>query len=109
LNLMSVAVICIAEIFSFRAAQFLQVMSDSQALQESQTLSMFLATQNKIRDTIKSSLQKIEAYDDLLADVISICLSIYENQWYSTPAEKHMLIKVRLVYIMLVLPYVRRA
>lgn len=69
-------------------------MSDSQALQESQTLSMFLATQNKIRDTIKSSLQKIEAYDDLLADVISICLSIYENQWYATPAEKHMLIKV---------------
>ena len=36
-----------------RAAQFLKVMADSQALQESQNLSMFLATQGKIRDTLK--------------------------------------------------------
>ena len=36
-----------------RAAQFLKVMADSQSLQESQNLSMFLATQGKIRDTLK--------------------------------------------------------
>ncbi|CAB3252180.1 unnamed protein product [Arctia plantaginis] len=42
-----------------RAAQFLKVMSDSQSLQESQNLSMFLATQNKIRDTVKDALEKI--------------------------------------------------
>lgn len=34
-------------------------MSDSQSLQESQNLSMFLATQNKIRDTVKDALEKI--------------------------------------------------
>ncbi len=39
-----------------RAAQFLKVMADSQALQESQNLSMFLATQGKIRDTLKGTL-----------------------------------------------------
>ena len=36
-----------------RAAQFLKVMADSQALQESQNLSMFLATQGKIRETLR--------------------------------------------------------
>ena len=39
-----------------RAAQFLKVMADSQALQESQNLSMFLATQGKIRETLKGTL-----------------------------------------------------
>jgi cytoplasmic FMR1 interacting protein len=39
-----------------RAAQFLKVMADSQSLQESQNLSMFLATQGKIRDTLKGIL-----------------------------------------------------
>lgn len=43
----------------YSAAQFLKVMSDSQSLQESQNLSMFLATQNKIRDTVKDALEKI--------------------------------------------------
>jgi cytoplasmic FMR1 interacting protein len=38
-----------------RAAQFLKVMADSQALQESQNLSMFLATQGKIRETLKGT------------------------------------------------------
>ena len=44
-----------------RAAQFLKVMTDQQALQESQNLSMFLATQNKIRDSLKETLEKIPA------------------------------------------------
>ena len=39
-----------------RAAQFLKVMADSQSLQESQNLSMFLATQGKIRDTLKGKI-----------------------------------------------------
>ncbi|KRX64803.1 Cytoplasmic FMR1-interacting protein, partial [Trichinella sp. T9] len=77
-----------------RAAQFLQVMSDSQTLQESQNLSMFLATQNKIKDSLRSQLQAIEGYDELLADVINICMHFYENHLYVTPAEKHMLIKI---------------
>ncbi|XP_073966644.1 cytoplasmic FMR1-interacting protein-like [Choristoneura fumiferana] len=77
-----------------RAAQFLKVMSDSQSLQESQNLSMFLATQNKIRDTVKDALEKINGYEDLLADVVNICVHMFETKMYLTPHEKHMLVKV---------------
>lgn len=69
-------------------------MSDSQTLQESQNLSMFLATQNKIRDTVKENLEKINGYEDLLADVVNICVHMFETKMYLTPSEKHMLVKV---------------
>lgn len=78
----------------FRAAQFLKVMSDSQTLQESQNLSMFLATQNKIRDTVKENLEKIPGYEELLADVVNICVHMFESKMYLIPSEKHMLVKV---------------
>ncbi|CAG0889224.1 unnamed protein product [Darwinula stevensoni] len=77
-----------------RAAQFLKVMSDSAALQESQNLSMFLATQNKIRDELKKNLETIPAYDDLLAEVVNICVQMYETKMFLSPSEKHMLVKV---------------
>uniref|UniRef100_A0A5S6QGB0 Cytoplasmic FMR1-interacting protein n=1 Tax=Trichuris muris TaxID=70415 RepID=A0A5S6QGB0_TRIMR len=77
-----------------RATQFLQVMSDSQTLQESQNLSMFLATQNKIKDSLRAQLQEIDGYDELLADVVNVCVNYFDNRRYITPAEKHMLIKV---------------
>ncbi|XP_039954773.1 cytoplasmic FMR1-interacting protein [Bactrocera neohumeralis] len=77
-----------------RAAQFLKVMSDSHTLQESQNLSMFLATQNKIRDTVKDTLEKIIGYEDLLSDVVNICVHMFETKMYLTPEEKHMLVKV---------------
>ncbi|KAK3732632.1 hypothetical protein RRG08_057326 [Elysia crispata] len=77
-----------------RAAQFLKVMADQQAMQDSQNLSMNLATQNKIRDTLKSRLAEIGGYEDLLADVVNICLAMYERDMYLEPTEKHMLVKV---------------
>lgn len=77
-----------------RAAQFLKVMSDSQTLQESQNLSMFLATQNRIRDAVKENLEKISGYEELLADVVNICVHMFETKMYLTPEEKHMLVKV---------------
>lgn len=82
------------ELFLFRAAQFLKVMSDSHTLQESQNLSMFLAIQNKIRDTVKENLEKIPGYEELLADVITLCVQMFETKMYLTPTEKHMLVKV---------------
>lgn len=69
-------------------------MADSQTLQESQNLSMFLATQNKIRDTVKETLERIPGYEDLLADVVNICVHMFETRMYLTPSEKHMLVKV---------------
>ena len=69
-------------------------MSDPQTLQESQNLSMFLATQNKIRDTLKEAMQQIPNYEDLLCDIVNLCVYMYENKMYLLPNEKHMMVKV---------------
>ena len=79
---------------NFRAAQFLKVMASEAALEESQKLSMFLATQNKVRDSLKDAFMKIPGYEELLADVVSICVHMYENRMYLEPNEKYMLVKV---------------
>lgn len=55
---------------------------------------MFLATQNKIRDNLKENLEKIPNYEELLADVVNICVNMFETKMYLTPTEKHMLVKV---------------
>ncbi|XP_052103196.1 cytoplasmic FMR1-interacting protein 2-like isoform X5 [Mytilus californianus] len=55
---------------------------------------MFLATQNKIRDMLKEVLQSTPGYEELLADVINICVNMYESRLYLEPAEKYMLVKV---------------
>jgi cytoplasmic FMR1 interacting protein len=47
-------------------------MADSQALQESQNLSMFLATQGKIRDTLKENLEKIKERNTLRFDKFNL-------------------------------------
>ncbi|CAI4224390.1 unnamed protein product [Auanema sp. JU1783] len=77
-----------------RSAQFLQVMSDTQTIHDMQNLSMFLATQNKIKDTLRDEMVKIEGYEELLADVVNICAHMFENQLYLNPSERHMFVKV---------------
>jgi len=77
-----------------RAAQFLKVIADSQAIQESQNLSMFLAKQGSIREELKKALEKIKNFEELLCDIINICLLMFEQKSYLSPAEKHMLVKV---------------
>ena len=69
-------------------------MASEAALEESQKLSMFLATQNKVRDSLKDAFMKIPGYEELLADVVSICVHMYENRMYLEPNEKYMLVKV---------------
>merc|ERR1712106_1003892 len=77
-----------------RAAQFLKVIADSQAIQESQNLSMFLARQGSIREELKKALEKIKNFEELLCDIVNICLLMFETKSYLSPAEKHMLVKV---------------
>lgn len=55
---------------------------------------MFLATQNKIRDMLKESLEITPGYEELLADVVNISVHMYENRLFLEPSEKHMLVKV---------------
>jgi cytoplasmic FMR1 interacting protein len=68
---------------------------------------MFLAIQNKIRDTVKENLEKIPGYEELLADVITLCVQMFETKMYLTPNEKHMLVKVCGEYLVHFLHLVR--
>uniref|UniRef100_A0A8C3U378 Cytoplasmic FMR1-interacting protein n=1 Tax=Catharus ustulatus TaxID=91951 RepID=A0A8C3U378_CATUS len=77
-----------------RAAQFLRKMADPQSIQESQNLSMFLANHNKITQSLQQQLEVIVGYEELLADIVNLCVDYYENKMYLTPSEKHMLLKV---------------
>ena len=38
----------------------------------------------------------IPGYEELLADIVNVCVDYYENKMYLTPSEKHMLLKVQL-------------
>lgn len=77
-----------------RAAQFLHQMTDPETLDETQTLTLFLAKQYPIRDGLKEQLVEIPGFEDLLADVINTCVVAYENKFYLMPSEKHLLVKV---------------
>lgn len=77
-----------------RAKQSLNILGDQASIMESNNLSMFLATQNIIRDTLKDALQTVKGYEDLFADVIRICVHMYEHNMYIEPNEKYMLVKV---------------
>ena len=63
-------------------------------IQESQNLSLFLATQKKITFLLKEGLEKIPGYEDVLADVMNLCCKLFENNMFILPHEKHMLLKV---------------
>lgn len=77
-----------------RATQFLQKVGNEAAIQESQNLSVFLATTHQIRDSLKESLTIIPGYEELLADIVNICVQMFENKMYLGPSEKNMLVKV---------------
>jgi hypothetical protein len=49
---------------------------------------MFLATNDKIRTMLKTSLAQIEGYEELFADVINTSVHILENKLYLLPNEK---------------------
>jgi len=72
------------------------MLMDTAALEESRNLSFFLATQNKIRDDLQKGLVTIDNHEELLADIVAICVKMYDYKRYVEPAEKHMLVKVSL-------------
>ena len=85
---------CLPDSF-FRADTFLRRgTGDVSMIEESQNLSLFLANQNKITYLLKEGLETIAGYEDVLADVINLCVRLYESNMYITPNDKHMLLKV---------------
>ena len=79
----------------FRAETFLKQTAGDEKVQESHNLTMFLATHDIITTKLKSSLEEIEGYDDLFADIIQLACYFYEFKMYILPREKHLLLKVR--------------
>ena len=43
---------------------------------------------------MQQQLEVINGYEELLADIVNLCVDYYENKMYLTPSEKHMLLKV---------------
>lgn len=67
---------------------------DVSMIEESQNLSLFLANQHKITHMLKDDLVKIPGYEDVLADVLNLCVKLYEGHMYITPNDKYILLKV---------------
>lgn len=44
--------------------------------------------------SLQQQLEVINGYEELLADIVNLCVDYYENKLYLTPSEKHMLLKV---------------
>ncbi|XP_065670394.1 cytoplasmic FMR1-interacting protein 1 homolog isoform X3 [Hydra vulgaris] len=88
---------CLNNDFAFykRAETFLkQTTNDARALQESQNLTMFLATHDIITTKLKAGLEDIEGSDEVLADIIQQACYFFEFKMYVLPKEKHLLLKV---------------
>uniref|UniRef100_A0AC34GHC3 Cytoplasmic FMR1-interacting protein n=1 Tax=Panagrolaimus sp. ES5 TaxID=591445 RepID=A0AC34GHC3_9BILA len=63
-------------------------------MQQMNSLSIFLATQNNIKEKLRSDIQQIDSYEEIMSDVINNCAQFYENRYYVSPDEKHMFVKV---------------
>ena len=55
---------------------------------------MFLAGHGAILVAVRTSIQKVAGYDDLLCAIVSACMTMYEQRTYLLPAEKHGCIEV---------------
>ncbi|XP_025103789.1 cytoplasmic FMR1-interacting protein 2-like isoform X2 [Pomacea canaliculata] len=78
-----------------RAAQCLRSHMDPETIQESQNLSMNLATKNSIRNLLNEKLAKLPAgYEELMCDIVNLCVQMYETDMFLEPTEKYMLVKV---------------
>eukprot|EP00039_Didymoeca_costata_P002102 m.57505 g.57505 ORF g.57505 m.57505 type:complete len:1269 (-) comp11113_c1_seq1:133-3939(-) len=64
------------------------------ALAETQSVGVFLASQNSITLLLQSELQKIDNYEQVLAEIVNECATLYEGGFYVLPEDKHMLVKV---------------
>ena len=75
-----------------RAGQFLTRFSDMKQQEESQSLSMFLASHDKITEELKTRLAVIANYDELIIDIITTCINYYENNRYLGSVKNGLLV-----------------
>eukprot|EP01114_Cavostelium_apophysatum_P018213 TRINITY_DN5592_c0_g1_i1.p1 TRINITY_DN5592_c0_g1~~TRINITY_DN5592_c0_g1_i1.p1 ORF type:complete len:1338 (-),score=458.14 TRINITY_DN5592_c0_g1_i1:118-4131(-) len=89
---------CLNNDFSFykRAFGFLRknMTGNDDQTQENHTLYLFLAHQNSITTELKTELQQIPGFDDVLTVIVDTCADILEAGRYLLPNEKHCLLRV---------------
>ncbi|TRY88802.1 hypothetical protein DNTS_015017 [Danionella cerebrum] len=68
-------------------------VSEAYLLTLGKFINMF-AVLDELKNMKCSQLEVIPGYEELLADIVNICVDYYENKMYLTPSEKHMLLKV---------------
>jgi cytoplasmic FMR1 interacting protein len=66
---------------------------DAFAIEESQNLSLFFATNNSITNMIKKNLEEVPGFEEVLVETINLCCTHYEAQMYIVPEEKYQLLK----------------
>ena len=79
---------------NYRAAKQTDRFVNQQDVLESEELQFFLATRSALLGNVKKSLESISGFEDLLGNVIALCVSMYETQGYLLPAEKRGLVEV---------------
>ncbi len=54
--------------------------------------------QASLLQSLQQQLEVISGFDELLADIVNLCVDYYENKMYLTPSDKHMLLKVSIYF-----------
>lgn len=89
---------CLNNDFSFykRSFGFLRrnLSATDDQTQENHTLYLFLAHQNSITTNLKTEIQQIPGFEDVLAALLNQCAKMLENNEYLTPYEKHAALRV---------------
>lgn len=92
---------CLNNDYSFwkRANGYLQqqtggAVMDPEKLMETGEIQRFLATQDSITTQLQQELNKIEGYDQVLAEVVNESAVLFDRKFYVLPNEKHQLLKV---------------
>jgi len=89
---------CLNNDFSFykRAFGFLRnkMSGTDDQTQENHTLYLFLAHQNSITTNIRTEVQAIAGFDDVLSLIANTCADFFEADRFVLPGEKHCLLRV---------------
>ncbi|KAL7672733.1 hypothetical protein ACOME3_007614 [Neoechinorhynchus agilis] len=64
------------------------------ATYKTQSLSIFLATNNAILNMLVDGLKVIKGFEEVLCEIVTACLSVLNDESYLFPDEKHILVKV---------------
>lgn len=87
---------CLNNDFSFykRAFGFLRKsMANDDQTQENHTLYLFLAHQNSITTNLKTEVQQLAGFDDVIALIVNQCARYLELDLHVLPGEKHRLLR----------------